>query len=139
MERISSSLIAPCGMNCGICRAHLREKNPCHSCYETQPNSPKTRAFCPMRLCQERKGRFCFDCAQFPCDRLKRLDKRYRTKYGMSEVENLVFIRDQGMDEFIRNERKRWESPQGLLCVHDGRYYAVTGGRAMRPARQRSA
>ncbi|MDD5693203.1 MAG: hypothetical protein PHU86_01900 [Patescibacteria group bacterium] len=26
MEKISKSLIASCGMNCGVCVAHLREK-----------------------------------------------------------------------------------------------------------------
>jgi hypothetical protein len=25
-------LVAPCGMNCGICIAYLREKNKCPSC-----------------------------------------------------------------------------------------------------------
>jgi hypothetical protein len=25
-------LVAPCGMNCGICRAYLREKNKCPGC-----------------------------------------------------------------------------------------------------------
>ncbi|MDD1654062.1 MAG: hypothetical protein LUQ64_05905, partial [Methanomicrobiales archaeon] len=25
------TIIAPCGMNCGVCRAHLRGKNPCES------------------------------------------------------------------------------------------------------------
>ena len=41
----------------------------------------------------------------------------------MSEIENLLFIRDKGLDAFIENEHRRWESPQGLFCVHDGRYY----------------
>jgi len=29
---INSSLIAPCGMNCGICLAYLREKKKCPGC-----------------------------------------------------------------------------------------------------------
>lgn len=123
MERISCSLIAPCGMNCAVCHARLREKNPCHGCNFAESNKPKTRAFCKIRLCQERKGKFCFECEEFPCARLKHLDERYRTKYGMSEIENLEFIRDKSMDEFIENERKRWLSSKGILCVHDKKYY----------------
>jgi hypothetical protein len=38
------------------------------------------------------KIKFCFECEGFPCDRIKTLDKRYRTKYGMSMVENLKEI-----------------------------------------------
>ena len=76
-----------------------------------------------MRLCTERTGRFCYDCAGFPCDRLKHLDKRYRTRYGMSEIENLEYIRDSGLDAFLEKEQSRWVSERGVLCVHDRRYY----------------
>jgi hypothetical protein len=27
-----NALIAPCGMNCGVCMAYLREKNKCPGC-----------------------------------------------------------------------------------------------------------
>jgi hypothetical protein len=30
--RISKELIAPCGMNCAICKAYLRQRNPCNGC-----------------------------------------------------------------------------------------------------------
>jgi hypothetical protein len=26
-------MIAPCGMNCGLCIGHLREKKPCGGCF----------------------------------------------------------------------------------------------------------
>jgi hypothetical protein len=60
---------------------------------------------------------------RFPCERLKRLDKRYREKYGMSEVENLEYIRDEGIDNFIKSERKKWQSDKGILCVHNKKHY----------------
>jgi len=123
VERINRNLIAPCGMNCGICRAHLRDKNPCHGCREAEKNKPKTRVFCKIRTCKERKGDFCGGCSIFPCDRLKTLDKRYRTRYGMSEIDNLEFICRKGTDSFVENERQRWISDKGLLCVHDKKYY----------------
>lgn len=63
---------------------------------------------------------FCFECRLFPCARLKQLDKRYRTKYGMSMLENLAAIRDQGMETFLAGQAIRWTCPScgSLLCVH---------------------
>jgi hypothetical protein len=120
---MNRNLIAPCGMNCGVCRGYLRERNRCHGCRDTEKNMPKACFLCRIRTCTERKGKYCFDCAKFPCDILKRMDKRYRTKYGMSEIENLEFIRDKGINNFVKNERKRWQSSKGHFCVHDKKYY----------------
>jgi hypothetical protein len=116
-------LIAPCGMNCGICRAHLRQNNPCPGCNYPDKNKPKTRSQCKLLLCDKRTGKFCFSCAEFPCDQLKRLDTRYRTKYGMSEIDNLEYIRDNGIKKFIEAENRKWVSGKGILCVHDKKYY----------------
>lgn len=124
---LSGTLIAPCGMNCGICRAYLRERNPCHGCREAEQNIPKSRVSCRMRLCGKRTGRFCHDCAEFPCDRLRHLDRRYRTRYGMSEIENLEYIRDHGLGRFLERERGRWVSGLGVLCVHDRKHYPPRG------------
>jgi hypothetical protein len=41
----------------------------------------------------------------------------------MSQVENLEFIRDKGIREFVAAERKRWISEKGVFCVHDQKYY----------------
>ncbi len=120
---ITRNLIAPCGMNCGICKAHLREHNPCHGCYRARENKPKTRANCRLRVCDKRTGKFCCDCREFPCDPLRHLDHRYRTKYGMSEIENLDFIRENGIRKFVTAERKRWISDKGVFCVHDRKHY----------------
>ncbi len=64
--------------------------------------------------------KYCFCCDSFPYDRLNRLDKRYRTKYGMSMIDNLENIRKFGIKHFIRNEKERWSCPEcgEILCVH---------------------
>jgi len=121
--KFSYKLIAPCGINCGICKAHLRKNSPCHGCNYVAQNRPKTREHCRLRLCEKRKGKFCCNCTEFPCDLLKRLDNRYRTRYGMSEIENLNFIRENGIKKFIEEEHKKWISNKGILCVHDKKYY----------------
>lgn len=117
--------IAPCGMNCSVCKAYLREKNPCHSCTFAEQNMPKTRVNCKMRICNKRNGYFCYDCDYFPCDRLKHLDERYRTRYGMSEIENLEFIKKYGVDKFLKKERVKWSCSEGILCVHDKQCYKI--------------
>ena len=37
MMRISVVMIAPCGINCGFCMAHLRDKNKCPGCNSDGP------------------------------------------------------------------------------------------------------
>jgi hypothetical protein len=66
---------------------------------------------CGIKMCDKLAasgGDFCFACESLPCARLKRLDKRYREKYGMSMLENLERIRERGLDDFVAWERERW-------------------------------
>ena len=116
----TSVLIAPCGINCRVCRAYLREKNPCHGCRSKQADKPKTRSMCKIKLCVLRQQyRFCFECASFPCDRLRHLDERYRTKYHCSVVENLSCIKSVGIQRFLRQEKNRWRCQcGGIISVH---------------------
>ncbi|MFH0749172.1 MAG: DUF3795 domain-containing protein [Candidatus Bathyarchaeota archaeon] len=117
--------MAPCGMNCGICMAFLREKNKCPGCRGFNSYKPVTRIRCKIKTCENfQKGhaKFCFECEKFPCSNLKNLDKRYRTKYNMSMVENLGNIRDFGIRRFLKDEDKRWTCSEcgGTICVHQG-------------------
>jgi len=122
-----ADLIAPCGMNCGVCMAYLREKNRCVGCNSDSPGKRKTRLNCKIKNCPERPGssRFCFACEKYPCAGLQHLDKRYRTKYSMSMIENLNGIRDMGIEEFMETENTRRVCPQcgNPICVHNGRCY----------------
>ncbi len=62
----------------------------------------------------------CTGCARFPCARLAHLDKRYRTKYGMSMVENLQSIQTHGLRHFVEREESKWACPGcgATICVH---------------------
>ena len=119
---IAKRLIAPCGMDCALCIAHLRKNNPCQGCRQAEQNKPKTRIKCQLRTCPKRKGKYCFKCAEFPCDRLKHLDKRYRTFYRMSMLANLETIQQKGIKEFLKAEKKKWQCKKcaGLICCHNG-------------------
>jgi hypothetical protein len=127
MEKI---LIAPCGMNCAICSAYLARKydlkkqgirrSYCEGC------RPRGKNCAFMKRSCERLGdglvRYCYECAEYPCQRLKRLDKRYRLNYHMSMIENLNFIKENGEAEFLRKEVERWQCPEcgGTISCHGG-------------------
>ena len=120
-----AKLIAPCGMNCGVCMAYLREKNKCPGCHAPDTDKNISCVRCKIKNCEVFKGgkaKFCFECINFPCDRLKHLDKRYRTKYNMSMLENLENIKLSGINKFVKNENIRWICSKcgGTICVHRG-------------------
>lgn len=115
--------IAPCGMNCALCIGHIREKNRCYGCrskdgYVTGSCSKCVIVHCD-KLAKTRSG-FCYECPIYPCYRMKQLDKRYRTRYGMSMFENLANIKEYGMEAFLAREEERWACPEcgTTLSVH---------------------
>ena len=123
---MDKELIAPCGMNCGICKFHYRKKNTCPGCRELDKKTSTTRFNCIIRECKilkDRKWRYCSDkCENYPCKRLISLDKRYRTKYHMSMLENLRCIKNQGIDTFLEKEKQKWTCPKcgRIVTCHGG-------------------
>lgn len=91
-------LIAPCGMNCMLCQAYQGKGLPCKGC--GQETCRKSCQNCSIYQC-DKKTRFCYECSNYPCSRLKKLDKRYRQKYRMSMLDNLEYIQKYGVNEFI--------------------------------------
>ena len=124
---LNAQLIAPCGMNCGICMAYLREKNKCPGCRAADTNKAISCIRCKIKNCeiiQKGEVKYCFECVK-TCARLKQLDKRYRTKYGMSMIENLEFIKNNGIDAFIAQQEAKYKCPAcgGVICVHNKKCY----------------
>ena len=130
-EQQNSDLIAPCGMNCALCIAYQFRQNDvnqygfhrqyCPGCLPRGRNCLHMGDSC--ELLRDGKVRFCYECSDFPCKRLKSLDKRYRTKYHMSMIENLEFIKDQGMQAFLDKEGRQWTCEKcgsHLICCHNG-------------------
>ena len=124
------SLIAPCGMNCGVCVSYLAmkydikkqgfRKKYCSGCLARGKNCTFMKNQCDLLG----KGlvRFCYECENFPCSRLKALDKRYRTKYHMSMIENLEFIKEHGIEKFLEKEEEKWRCSEcgEVICCHNG-------------------
>lgn len=127
---MEEQLIAPCGMNCSLCVSYQSRKNDlknkgfykkyCSGCLPRGENCNHMKEHCDLLG----KGlvRFCYECEAFPCNRLKSLDKRYRSKYHMSMIENLKFIKENGIEMFLEKEAINWHCPEcdGVICCHNG-------------------
>jgi len=127
---MEEKLIAPCGMNCGVCVSYqamkyeLKKKGfgkkYCVGCLPRGKNCTFMEKHCDLLG----KGlvRFCYECENFPCRRLKDLDKRYRTKYHMSMIENLDFIKAYGIGSFLQKEVAKWRCHEcgEMICCHNG-------------------
>lgn len=127
---MEEKLIAPCGMNCALCvHYQFGEKNLnrlgfhkkyCPGCIPRGKNCLFLGGAC-ARLANG-ELRFCHLCENFPCKRLKALDKRYRTKYGMSMIDNLRMIKECGMDAFLASQEEAWRCERcgTARCCHNG-------------------
>ncbi len=126
----NADLIAPCGMDCSLCIAYQFRKNDlnkhsfhrkyCPGCIPRGENCTHMADACS--LLGEGKLRFCYKCSAYPCKRLKSLDKRYRTKYHMSMIANLDYIKANGIEEFLRDQEEKWKCADcgERLCCHNG-------------------
>ncbi len=125
-----AELVAPCGMNCGICSGYLAARHDMKKSGVSMPYCPgcrprnKSCAFLKKRCQLLREGivKFCYECPDFPCNHLKTLDKRYRERYHMSMLDNLVFIREHGLEAFLQKEAEKWQCPDcgGTISCHNG-------------------
>jgi hypothetical protein len=133
-EVFTADLIAPCGMNCGICKAYLAYSrgvpyqkgkiSHCIGCLDRNKNCAFIKRGCEKL--RKKQIRFCYECAEMPCKELAKLDEYYCTRYGMSMVENQEMIRVKGMDEFLKSQREKYRCPScgDVISVHDGKCYA---------------
>lgn len=129
-KAFTPELVAPCGMNCGVCSGYLALKHDIMSkgirmpyCIGCRPRDKKC-AFLKKRceLLLNHKVQFCFECKDYPCEKLKHIDKRYQTFFRMSFIENLAFIKKNGIRKFLLNQKKKWQCPTcgETICCHNG-------------------
>jgi len=64
---------------------------------------------------------FCFQCTDYPCARLGKLDRRYRTVYGNRPLANLVEIPRIGVAAFNHNQQGRYGCATcgGKISMHN--------------------
>ncbi|TET46059.1 MAG: DUF3795 domain-containing protein [Dehalococcoidia bacterium] len=136
MQAIATKLAAPCGMNCAICSGYLAYKNHprfkgivsyCRGC---RPRN-KQCAFLKKRCADNLKllageVNFCFECNCFPCEGLKHLDARYRREFNMSMIENLMEIKENGLDGFLEKQYQKYACQRcgDLISVHSQKCFS---------------
>ncbi len=129
----TEELIAPCGMNCGLCSGFLTLKHglkkkgvmktECPGCRPRGKHCAFMKKAC--KFLGEGVYKYCYECADYPCERLKRLDKRYRSHYHMSMIENLDYIKANGINKFLAWQTEKWQCPEckATICCHNGICY----------------
>jgi hypothetical protein len=129
--KFDAELVAQCGMNCGTCVAFFgytmagtKRKHPCVGCRTRASLCAFIKKGC-KRIAAKEPVEYCFECADFPCEKLAKLDETYAEKYGLSLIQNLRYINTKGMDEFLKREQEKWTCPTcgGAICVHTRRCY----------------
>ena len=124
----TAGMIAPCGLDCSLCKRALDEEDPCPGCNGPDENKPDfCREKCGVILCRKRREKgyaYCDECPDYPCADVKEKEDRYTSQYPLYEspARNLKDIREKGMAKFLEEQRERWTCGDcgGVVCVHTG-------------------
>ncbi len=123
-------LVAPCGMNCNVCSGYLALKCDLKSngvrmsyCTGCRPRDKKCSFL--KKTCNNLMNhtvQFCYECKEFPCEKLKQIDRRYKENFRMSLLKNLIDIKVNGMEKFLRTQEEIWQCQNcgGVICCHNG-------------------
>lgn len=136
-ERLN--LVAPCGIDCGICELHTcghdhelfikltskgmpKEKLPCDGCRSVAGNCPVIGGVCETYKCiSEKNVKFCYDCDEFPCEKLHPAANGAGVLPHNIKVFSLCTIKRIGLDAFVEKSpeiKKRYYA--GKMAVGRG-------------------
>lgn len=133
----TAEMIAPCGLDCSLCKYAQRKSDPCAGCNGPDDHKPEfCSKECGIILCQKRREngyRFCDECPEGPCEDVMEKENRYTSKYPLFEspLQNIRDIRSMGMEAFLEKERERFTckecgapiSVQSGICSGCGKRY----------------
>ena len=130
---VDNNLAAPCGIYCGACRQYLLWKKDlleergykqgCKGCRIRNKNCAFIRRDCPTL--RKKEIDFCYECDQFPCQKLQKIDTHYQEKYSVNMVKNLKRIEEIGVEKWLQEQKELYICPEcgGEICVHDAECY----------------
>jgi hypothetical protein len=113
------ALVAPCGIDCGICELYLAGGNaalktylvskgiaaealPCTGCRARQGHCPVLGEQCATFACAQEHGAVsCGECEQFPCDKLSPAADRADVLPHNTKLFNLCVIARRGLEAFV--------------------------------------
>lgn len=123
-NKTEREMIAPCGVNCLACSAHLNPQNPCPGCRAPQEKiTRKSCRNCAKKKCALGQGlQWCFECGRFPCGGIKSLSRRYVQNYKVDLLQNGLEAK-QDMDAFLQAQKERFTCALcgGVTNQHRGR------------------
>ena len=128
MKPFTENMIAPCGLDCSLCRHAHDSEQPCGGCLGPQEQKYEyCRTKCDIMKCgkyQQYQYRFCDACPDYPCEAIWEKENRYQAQYVLKEspIQNLKEIREEGMEAFLEKQRQRFTCPAcgDVICVHTG-------------------
>jgi len=115
-----NNMVAPCGIDCGICELNIcrdnsqlfeylvatgipKEKLPCDGCRSIKGDCPVIPEKCATYKCAEvKKVKFCYECNEFPCEMLNPAADRAEILPHNTKVFNLCTIKKDGVGGFIK-------------------------------------
>lgn len=113
------NMVAPCGLDCGICELYLSGKDeklkqylissgiqgealPCAGCRNIDGQCPVIQGQCATFECaREKNVSFCSECRDFPCSKLAPAADRADILPHNTKVYNLCVVKKDGLDSFI--------------------------------------
>jgi hypothetical protein len=108
---ITEELIAPCGMNCAICSRYLAsinnlKRSQCVGCRSKNESCTYLFEKCTGVNNTAQDNAVFFECDQYPCKHINRMDDRYRKNYLMSVKDNLDCIKKNGSANLSMNSTR---------------------------------
>lgn len=136
MNKDYEQLVGICGIYCGTCNIYLasklddkeelkkisaRDNIPiqeihCDGCLSDSVYSPCRECGHGFRECaKEKKVTWCFQCTDFPCQRLKSF-KDIHIVNGISHhehlIEDLAYMKDHGVGQWVEQQEKKGQCPK---------------------------
>ncbi len=130
---------APCGIHCAGCEPFLakdnpkllealverglrRDRLPCPGCRAVKGLCPVLEGECETYACLTRRGfDFCFECPDFPCDKLNPAAHRAEVLPHNLKVFNLCFIQRHGLEAWLK------KAPEIKLRYYRGKMFVGQG------------
>ncbi|MFW9876521.1 MAG: DUF3795 domain-containing protein [Candidatus Thorarchaeota archaeon] len=128
-----NNLAAPCGIYCGACRQYLPWKKDlleergykmgCKGCRTRNKNCTFIRKDC--YALRKNELDYCYECEQFPCQNLQKIDSQYQERWFVNLIENLKRIEEIGVEQWLQEKKELYTCPEcgGEICVHDTECY----------------
>ncbi|MFW9867086.1 MAG: DUF3795 domain-containing protein [Candidatus Thorarchaeota archaeon] len=130
---IDNNLAAPCGIYCGACRQYLLWKKDllkergfkmgCKGCRIRNKNCAFIKRDCPSL--KKKQIEYCYECEQFPCQNLQKINSQYQERCSVNLIENLKRIEEIGVEKWLQEQNELYKCPEceGEICIHDTECY----------------